>query len=137
MEETSGVRMMPSFIRIGGLPADVTPAFLEGTARFLDAFPAHLDEYDDLLRDNPIFRQRMVGIGKLSAADAVRWSVTGPNLRAAGVAYDVRRAIPYEVYPELQFDVITETAGDAYARYLVRRREMEESAKICRQILEK
>ena len=137
MEEISGVRMMTSFIRIGGLPADVTPAFLEGTARFLDAFPAHLAEYDDLLRDNPIFRQRMVGIGKLSARDAVRWGVTGPNLRAAGVAYDVRRAIPYEIYDELEFDVVTEQAGDAYARYLVRRREMEESSKICRQILAK
>ena len=137
MEELSGVRMMTSFIRIGGLPADVTPAFLEGTARFLDAFPAHLAEYDDLLRDNPIFRQRMVGIGKLSARDAIRWSVTGPNLRASGVEYDVRRAIPYEVYGELEFDVITEHAGDAYARYLVRRREMEESVKICRQVLAK
>ena len=137
MEEISGVRMMTSFIRIGGLPADVTPAFLDGTRRFLDTFPKHLAEYDDLLKDNPIFRQRMVGIGKLSANDALRWSVTGPNLRASGVDYDVRRALPYEVYGELEFDVPTETAGDAYARYLVRRREMDESAKICRQILAK
>lgn len=137
MEELSGVRMMTSFIRIGGLPADVTPGFLDGTRRFLDAFPEHLVEYDDLLRDNPIFRQRMVGIGKLGANDALRWSVTGPNLRASGVDYDVRRAIPYEVYPELEFDVITETAGDAYARYLVRRREMEESVRICRQVLDR
>ncbi|HYK97898.1 MAG TPA: NADH-quinone oxidoreductase subunit D [Candidatus Acidoferrales bacterium] len=137
MEEISGVRMMTSFIRIGGLPADVTPAFLEGTRRFLDAFPEHLAEYDDLLRDNPIFRQRMVGIGKLSANDALRWSVTGPNLRASGVDYDVRRALPYEVYPELEFDIPTETAGDAYARYLVRRREMDESVRICRQVLDR
>src|SRR5690349_12745575 len=137
MEEISGVRMMTSFIRIGGLPADVTPAFLEGTRRFLDAFPKHLAEYDDLLRDNPIFRQRMVGIGKLSASDALRWSVTGPNLRASGVDYDVRRALPYEVYPELEFEVPTETAGDAYARYLVRRREMDESVRICRQVLDR
>jgi NADH-quinone oxidoreductase subunit D len=137
MEEISGVRMMTSFIRIGGLPADVTPAFLEGTAKFLDSFPARLAEYDDLLRENPIFKQRMVGIGRISARDAVRWSLTGPNLRASGVSYDVRRAIPYEVYEKLAFDVPTETAGDAYARYLVRRRELDESVGICRQILEK
>jgi len=137
MEEISGVRMMTSFIRIGGLPADVTPTFLAGTAEFLDRFPSRLAEYDDLLKDNPIFRQRMVGIGKIGAREAVRWSLTGPNLRGSGVAYDVRRAIPYEIYPQLEFDVVTETAGDAYARYLVRRREMDESAKICRQILAK
>src|SRR5581483_11256101 len=135
MELLSGVRMMTSFIRIGGLPADVPPGFLEGVATFIDRFPARLAEYDDLIRENPIFKQRMVGIGKISAHDATPWSLTGPNLRASGVAYDVRRALPYEVYGELEFDVITETAGDAYARYLVRRRELEESAKICRQIV--
>ena len=72
---------------------------------------------DDAWRDNPIFRQRMVGIGKLSANDALRWSVTGPNLRASGVDYDVRRALPYEVYPELEFDIPTETAGDRVGPY--------------------
>src|SRR5581483_700300 len=109
MELLSGVRMMTSFIRIGGLPADVPPGFLDGVATFIDRFPARLEEYDDLIRENPIFKQRMVGIGKISAHDATRWSLTGPNLRASGVAYDVRRALPYEVYGELEFDVITET----------------------------
>ena len=137
MEILSGVRMMTSYIRIGGLPADVPPGFLEGTASFLDRFPARLAEYDDLLQENPIFKQRMIGIGRISAQDAVRWSMTGPNLRGSGVAYDVRRAIPYEIYDQLEFDVVTETAGDSYARYLVRRRELDESVKICRQILEK
>ena len=135
MEELSGVRMMTSFIRIGGLPADATQAFLDGTARYLDEFPAHLQEYDDLLRENPIFKARTQGIGKILPADAIAYGMTGPNLRACGVPYDVRRALPYEIYPELAFDVITETAGDAYARYLVRRREMDESARICRQVL--
>ena len=137
MEELSGVRMMTSFIRIGGLPADATATFLDGTARYLDLLPAHLLEYDDLLRENPIFKARMRGIGRISAAAALAHGMTGPNLRASGVAYDVRRAVPYEVYPELTFDVITETAGDAYARYLVRRRELDESVRICRQVLER
>ncbi len=137
MEELSGVRMMTSFIRIGGLPADATPKFLEGTASFLERLPARLAEYDDLLRENPIFKARMVGIGRISGDDAVAWSMTGPNLRASGVAYDVRHAIPYEVYGALEFDVITETAGDAYARYLVRRREIDESIRICQQVLER
>jgi NADH-quinone oxidoreductase subunit D len=137
MEELSGVRMMTSFIRIGGLPADVPPGWLDGVARFLELMPRRLAEYDDLLKSNPIFRDRTVGIGVLGAAAALAYSVTGPNLRAAGVAYDVRRAFPYEVYPELEFDVITETAGDCYARYRVRRREIDESLRICRQVLER
>jgi NADH-quinone oxidoreductase subunit D len=137
MEELSGVRMMTSFIRIGGLPADVPPGWLDGVARFLELMPRRLAEYDDLLKSNPIFRDRTVGIGVLGAAEALAYSVTGPNLRAAGVAYDVRRAFPYEVYPELEFDVITETAGDCYARYRVRRREIDESLRICRQVLER
>lgn len=135
MEELSGVRMMTSFIRIGGLPADATPAFLAGTARFLDELPSHLREYDDLLRENPIFKARMQGVGTLSKDEALAYGVTGPNLRANGVAYDVRRAMPYEVYSEIEFDVITESAGDAYARYLVRRRELDESIRICREVL--
>src|SRR5205814_1009071 len=108
MEELSGVRMMTSFIRIGGLPADATPAFLEGTAKFLVDLPRHLREYDDLLKDNPSFRARMKGVGTLTREEAIGFGVTGPNLRACGVAYDVRRAVPYEIYPELEFDVITE-----------------------------
>ncbi len=135
MELLSGVRMMTSFIRIGGLPADVPPGFLDGVASFLDHLPARLAEYDDLLQENPIFKQRMIGIGRIAAREAVRWSMTGPSLRGSGVPYDVRRALPYEVYDQLEFDVITETAGDAYARYRVRRRELGESAKICQQIL--
>ena len=135
MEQLSGVRMMTSFIRIGGLPADVPPGFLDGVAAFLDVLEKRLGEYDDLLKSNPIFRDRTVGIGRLAAADALAYSVTGPNLRASGVAYDVRKAFPYEIYAELEFDVITEMAGDCYARYRVRRREIDESIRICRQVL--
>lgn len=137
MEELSGVRMMTSFIRIGGLPADVPPGWLERVAAFLAIMPRRLGEYDDLLKANPIFRDRTRGIGILRAEDALAYSVTGPNLRAAGVAYDVRRAFPYEIYPQLEFDVITETDGDCYARYRVRRREIDESLRICRQILDR
>ncbi|HEY6959711.1 MAG TPA: NADH dehydrogenase (quinone) subunit D [Candidatus Limnocylindria bacterium] len=137
MEELSGVRMMTSYIRIGGLPADVPSGWLDHVAAFLDDFPKHLGEYDELLSGNPIFRQRMIGIGKISAADAIRWSMTGPNLRGSGVSYDVRKAFPYETYDQITFDVVTETAGDAYARYLVRRRELDQSVAICRQVLRK
>ena len=137
MEELSGVRMMTSYIRIGGLPADVPPGWLDHVAAFVESFPSHLAEYDELLTGNPIFRQRMVGIGTISARDATSWSMTGPNLRGSGVAYDVRRAFPYEVYDQIEFDIVTESAGDAYARYLVRRRELEQSVRICRQVLDK
>jgi NADH-quinone oxidoreductase subunit D len=137
MEQLSGVRMMTSFIRIGGLPADVPPGWLDGVARFCALLPARLAEYDDLLKENPIFRDRTVGVGVLRAEDALAYSVTGPNLRASGVAYDVRRAFPYEQYAALEFAVVTETAGDSYARYLVRRREIDESLRICRQVLER
>lgn len=137
MEELSGVRMMTSFIRIGGLPADVPPGFLDGVGRFLRRMSARLPEYDDLLQDNPIFKARTVGIGRISAADAVARGMTGANLRATGVAYDVRRAFPYEAYAELDFDVPTETTGDSYARYRVRRREIGESIRICRQVLDR
>ena len=135
MEELSGVRMMTSYIRIGGLPADVPAGWLQRVATFLELMPRRLREYDDLLQGNPIFRDRSVGIGVLRGAEALAYSVTGPNLRAAGVAYDVRRAFPYEVYPEVEFDIITEEAGDCYARYRVRRREIDESLRICRQVL--
>ena len=137
MEQLSGVRMMTSFIRIGGLPADLPAGFLDGVSSFLDRLPAHLAEYDDLLQSNPIFRQRMQGVGRISARDAVRWSMTGPNLRASGVRYDVRQALPYEIYDQLRFDVVTESEGDSYARYRVRRREVDESVAICRQVLER
>ena len=137
MEQLSGVRMMTSFIRIGGLPADVPPGFLDGVARFLERMSARLPEYDDLLQDNPIFKARTIGIGCISAQDAIARGMTGANLRATGVSYDVRRATPYEIYAELDFDVPTETAGDSYARYRVRRREITESIRICRQVLDR
>ncbi len=137
MEELSGVRMMTSFIRIGGLPADVPPGFVEGVGRFLERMTARLPDYDDLLQDNPIFKSRTVGIGRISAADAIARGMTGANLRATGVTYDVRRAFPYEVYADLDFAVPTETAGDSYARYRVRRREITESIRICAQVLER
>jgi NADH-quinone oxidoreductase subunit D len=137
MEQLSGVRMMTSFIRIGGLPADVPSGFLDGVGRFLERMTERLPEYDDLLQDNPIFKARTVGIGRISAADAVARGMTGANLRATGVAYDVRRAFPYEIYADLAFDIPTETAGDSYARYRVRRREIAESIRICRQVLER
>jgi NADH-quinone oxidoreductase subunit D len=136
-EMVSGQRMMTSYFRIGGLSAEPPPGWLDRVRRFVDAFPAHLQEYETLLTGNRIWRLRTVGIGVLNAQDAIALGASGPVLRAAGVAYDVRKFFPYSSYDEFDFDVPTRTEADCYARYLVRLAEMRESMKIVRQAMEK
>jgi NADH-quinone oxidoreductase subunit D len=135
-EAVSGVRMNLSYIRIGGLQYDIPPQLPGMVRRFLDEFPRWMHDFRALLDDNPIFLERTRGVGVLTAEQCRRWGVTGPSLRAAGVAYDVRKAAPYSGYERFEFAVPTRTEGDAYARYQVRMAEMEESAKIVRQALE-
>ena len=106
-------------------------------ARFVEILPERIDEYEDLLTNNRIWRLRTRGVGILDAKDAIALGVSGPALRAAGVAYDVRKYFPYSSYEEFEFDVPTRTESDCYARYLVRLAEMRESLKIVRQAMAK
>ena len=136
-ELVSGQRMMTSYFRIGGLALEPPPGWLDRVRRFIEMLPSRLDEYENLLTRNSIWLMRTVGVGILEAKDAIPLGVSGPTLRAAGVAYDVRKFFPYSSYEEFQFDVPTRTESDCYARYLVRLAEMRESLKIIRQAMEK
>ncbi len=136
-EYVSGQRMMTSYFRIGGLALEPPPGWLDMVQRVLDALPAHIDEYEDLLTKNRIWLGRTQGVGILSAADAIAMGCSGPMLRGSGVAYDVRKAFPYSSYDEFDFNIPVQTAGDCYARYQVRVAEIRESLKIVRQAIEK
>ncbi len=134
-EYVSGQRMMTSYFRIGGLALEPPPGWLDRVKRVVDSLPGHIDEYEDLLTQNRIWIARTKGIGMLSAEDAIAMGVSGPLLRASGVAYDVRKAFPYSSYDEFDFDIQTNTGGDCYARYLVRIAEIRESIKIVKQAM--
>jgi NADH-quinone oxidoreductase subunit D len=136
-ELIAGFRMFPSYMRIGGLREDLPRGFHEAVRAFLDRFPAKLGEYEDLLTQNRVYIDRTKGVGRISKEDAVAYGLMGPIARAAGVAYDVRKAFPYLEYASVEFSVPTRTEGDVYARYLVRVAEMRESVAICRQVLER
>jgi NADH-quinone oxidoreductase subunit D len=136
-EYVSGQRMMTSYFRIGGLALEPPPGWLDRVKRVIDALPGHIDQYEDLLTNNRIWIGRTKGVGYLSPQDAVAMGVSGPLLRASGVAYDVRKAFPYSSYDEFDFNVQTQTAGDSYARYQVRVAEIRESIKIVRQAMER
>jgi NADH-quinone oxidoreductase subunit D len=136
-EYVSGQRMMTSYFRIGGLALEPPPDWLDRVRRVVDAMPAHIDEYETLLTQNRIWMGRTIGVGKLSAQDAIGLGVSGPLLRASGVPYDVRKVFPYSSYDEFDFEVKTQTGGDCYARYQVRVAEMRESHKIIKQAMEK
>ena len=103
---------------------------------FLAKFPSCLEEYENLLNENRIWKKRTIGVARLSAEDAIALGVTGPVLRAAGVPYDIRKAFPYAAYAEMDFEVPTRTEADTYARYLVRMDEMRQSARIIQQCMD-
>ena len=136
-EMLAGFRLFPSYMRVGGLREDLPRGFHDAVRAFLDRFPPKLDEYEDLLTKNAIYRDRTMRVGVVSAADAIAYSLVGPIARAAGVAYDVRKVFPYLGYDTFEFEVPTQTAGDVYSRYLVRVAEMRESVNICRQALDR
>jgi NADH-quinone oxidoreductase subunit D len=135
-EAVAGQRMMLSYIRIGGLSMEPPLDFLERVQSFIKTFPEKIDEYSNLLTGNPIFRNRLKGVGHLSAADAVALGVTGPPMRASGVDFDLRRDMPYSGYEKFQFNVPISTDCDCWARYEVRLVEMRESVKIIQQALD-
>lgn len=136
-ELVSGQRMMTTYIRPGGLWRDVPPEFDAAVRNILQMMPARIDEYETLLTKNPLMLDRTVRIGVLAKDTALTYGVTGPNLRASGVDWDLRKARPYMGYEQYDFDVPTLEAGDTQARYGVRISEMRESLKIVRQALDK
>ncbi|MGP6159220.1 MAG: NADH dehydrogenase (quinone) subunit D [Vulcanimicrobiaceae bacterium] len=135
-EFAGGARMHPNYFRIGGLNGDLPAGFLDKLDALIVKFPRRMRELRALLQNNPILRDRMIGVGVIAPEDAVKWNVTGPALRASGLGYDVRRAFPYSGYEKYQFDVPTRTEGDAYARFLVRLDEMDEALRIIAQVRE-
>jgi NADH-quinone oxidoreductase subunit D len=136
-ELISGQRMMTTYIRPGGVWRDVPVEFEAAVRNFLAYFPRRIDEYEALLTKNPLFLDRLLGIGKLDAATALQHGVTGPMLRASGVNWDLRKARPYIGYEQYDFNVPVATEGDTYARYIVRIQEFRESLKIIEQALNK
>ncbi len=140
MEEICGARLTYNYIRIGGVGYDITQETCGRIGAFLDHFELIVDEYNRLLSYNKIFVERLVQVAPISLEDAFQYNIVGPNLRACGLRWDIRRDIPYSLYPELDFDVPVGTGekgilGDCYDRYMVRILEMQESCKILRQSL--
>jgi NADH-quinone oxidoreductase subunit D len=136
-EAVTGLRMNHSYIRPGGVIMDLPPDGPRMIAKLLDTMPARIDDYERILNDNPIWLERNVGVGKLSAEDALAFGVTGPILRSAGVPIDLRKDEPYSGYETYDFDVPVRTEADAYSRYVIRIAEMRESLKIVEQALER
>ncbi|MFO0572173.1 MAG: NADH-quinone oxidoreductase subunit D [Polyangiaceae bacterium] len=137
LEEETGARLTHSFGRVGGMAAPPTPGFKEHTRAVVDHVRRVLDEVKRLLLGNRIFLDRLEGVGVISPEDAVSLGWTGPALRGAGVAYDVRKASPYLKYGEVEFDVPVGTASDCFDRFMVRMEEMEQSSRIIDQCLER
>jgi NADH-quinone oxidoreductase subunit D len=136
-EAAGGARMHPNYIRVGGCNGDLPDGYLARLDALIEKFPGRMRDLRGLLQANPIFQDRTIDVGYLSVDEAIAWNVTGPALRGSGVAYDVRRAFPYCGYEQYEFDVPTRTDGDAYARFLVRLDEMEESIRIIAQVRKK
>jgi len=136
-QKVTGLRMNHNFIRPGGLAADLPPGWRDDVLRLLDMLPERLEEYDVLMTGQPIWRERLQGVGVITPDEAMALGATGPILRSTGVAWDLRRDLPYLHYDEVEFDVIVGTYGDAFDRYAIRLNEIRESMKIVRQILDR
>ena len=136
IESTCGARLTHHYLRIGGVGFDLPDGFTDKCRDFLKYFPPRLVENDRLITGNRIFKARAMGVGKLSAEEAINFGCSGPMLRGSGVALDLRKAEPYEVYDRLDFKVVTHPAGDVYGRYCVRIGEMRESVRIIHQVLD-
>ena len=134
-EMVSGSRMNLSYVRVGGVSRELPAGFLEDTRKFVTAFPARLQEYETLLTDNPIWKKRTVGVGIISAGDAINYGLSGPSLRGSGVNWDIRKSEPYSSYDKYHFTVPLGKNGDVYDRYWVRIEEMRQSNSIVHQAL--
>ena len=136
LEMITGLRMNHNFIRVGGTAADLPDGWQERLSTYLEAIPARLEEYEVLMTDQPIWRERLQGIGAISTEEAVALGATGPILRSTGYAWDLRRQMPYFAYDQVDFDVIVGSYGDCFDRYAIRLNEIRESVKILWQCLE-
>ncbi|HZY97658.1 MAG TPA: NADH dehydrogenase (quinone) subunit D [Candidatus Cybelea sp.] len=132
-EANGGARMHPNYVRVGGLNGDLPDGYLAKLDALIEKFPGRMRELRGLLQANPIFQDRTIDVGVLTPEEAISWNVTGPSLRGSGIAYDVRKAYPYSGYETYDFDAPTRTEGDAYARFLVRLDEMDQSIRIVEQ----
>jgi NADH-quinone oxidoreductase subunit D len=136
-ELVSGLRMNHNYIRPGGVAADLPDGWRESALRILDDLPERIDEFDVLLTNQPIWRERLQGVGVITAEEAIALGTTGPILRSTGFAWDLRRDLPYLFYDQVDFDVCVGTYGDSYDRYAIRLAEIGESIRIIRQVLDK
>lgn len=136
-QKVTGLRMNHNFIRPGGLAADLPPGWRDDVLSILEMLPSRLEEYDVLMTNQPIWRERLQGVGVITAEEALALGTSGPILRSTGVPFDLRRDMPYMHYDELDFDVIVGSYGDAFDRYAIRLNEVRESIKIVYQILDR
>jgi NADH-quinone oxidoreductase subunit C/D len=136
-ESCSGARLLPSYLRVGGLAVDVPSDFLSNAQKIVNMLPKFVDEVEALVMKNRIFRDRVEGVGVISQADAINYGFTGPCLRATGVPFDVRKTSPYLGYETYDWDVPVADGGDTYARFLVRFEEMRQSLRILQQAIDR
>ena len=136
LEMITGLRMNHNFIRVGGSAADLPDGWREALAEYLERVPERLAEFDDFMTNQPIWRERLQGVGIIGAEEALALGATGPILRSTGYAWDLRRNMPYAAYEDVDFDVIVGTYGDCYDRYAIRMNEIRESARILWQCIE-
>ena len=135
-QKVTGLRMNHNFIRPGGVAADLPAGWRDDVLAILEGLPSRLEEYDILMTGQPIWRERLQGVGVITAQEAIALGATGPILRSTGVAWDLRRDMPYLHYDEVEFDVIVGQYGDAYDRYSIRFNEIRESMRIVYQVLD-
>jgi NADH-quinone oxidoreductase subunit D/NADH-quinone oxidoreductase subunit C/D len=136
MEDTCGARLTMNYIVPGGLMYDIHPEFQTKVKAFVKQFKEKVTEYEDLVTGNVIFQSRTKGVGVLTAEDAISYGCTGPVARASGVSCDMRKIAPYDAYDRVEFDEVIETAGDSFARYIVRVKEMNQSIRIIEQLID-
>ena len=134
-EMVCGARLTVSYIRVGGVWKDLPPAFISNLKDFIKVMPGYIDDYESMITDSPIWKERLVGIGKLTGAEAINMGLTGAMLRGSGIDWDLRRDMPYGGYENYDFKVPVQTDCDCYARYLVRMEEMRQSVRIISQAI--
>jgi len=135
MEDYCGARLTHAAVRIGGVPLDLPHGWIESLANFLNKLPDQIKLYEDLLTENRIWKMRLEDVGVVSKEMAFEWACSGPMLRGSGIAYDIRKEEPYELYSELDFDIPVADTNDSYGRYRLYMEEMKESIKILRQLI--
>src|SRR5215218_11274123 len=136
-QKVTGLRMNHNFIRVGGLAADLPPGWRDDVLRLLDLIPPRLEEYDTLMTGQPIWRERLQGVGVITPTESIALGSTWPVLRSTGISWDIRRGMPYMRYADVDFDVIVGSYGDAFDRYAIRLNEVRESMRIVRQVLDR